>query len=94
MTARTDHKLGLTPMLKRTAFHYLLKGIGEYPSNLPSYDKVVVRSLYDWQTPQDEELPSQGGVVVEFWRGGKRIRWVDFGCRVVGGGGEPVLREV
>lgn len=94
MTARTDHKLGLTPMLKRAAFHYLLKGIGEHASNLPSYDKVVVRSLYDWQTPQDDALPSQGGVVVEFWRDGKRVRWVDFGCRVVGGGGEAVLREV
>lgn len=81
-------------MMKRTAFHYLLKGAGEHASILPSYDKVVVRSLYDWQTPQDDNLPSQGGIVVEFWRAGKRVRWVDFGCRVVGGGGEMVLREV
>lgn len=91
---RTDHKLGLTPVLKRVAFHYLLKGKGSYPSELPAYDQVVVRSLYDWITPTNDELPSQGGVVVEFMRGGKRIRWVEFGCRVVGGGGEPVLREV
>lgn len=81
-------------MLKRTAFNYLLKGIGEHPSTHPAYDKVVVRSLYDWQTPHDDVLPSQGGVVVEFWRDGKRVRWVDFGCRVVGGGGDPVVREV
>lgn len=81
-------------MLKRTAFHYLLKGEGEYASIVPAYDKVVVRSLYDWQTPSDDALPSQGGIVVEFWSNGKRERWVDFGCRVVGGGGAPVLREV
>lgn len=94
MSGKTDHKLGLTPMLKRTAFHYLLKGVGEYVPQHPAYDKIVVRSLYDWQTPSDENLPSQGGAVVEFWAGGKRVRWVDFGCRVVGGGGESVLREV
>lgn len=81
-------------MLKRMAFHYLLKGKGTYPSESPSYDQVVVRSLYDWVTPQDDNLPSQGGVVVEFMREGKRVRWVEFGCRVVGGGGAPIVREV
>jgi hypothetical protein len=32
--------------------------------------------------------------VVEFRRAGKRIRWVEFACRDVGGGGEPIIREV
>lgn len=81
-------------MLKRRAFHYLQKGIGTYPSDHPAYDTVVVRSLYDWTTPSDEAMPSQGGLVVEFHRGGKRVRWVEFGCRVVGGGGDPIVREV
>ncbi len=94
MTQRTDHKLGLTPMLKRTAFHYLQKGLGEHPSIDPSYDKVVVKPLYDWQTPLDEDIPSQGGVVVEFWKDGRRLRWIDFVCRVAGGGGAPIMREV
>jgi hypothetical protein len=94
MTSRVDHKLGLTPMLKRHAFHYLQKGLGRYDSDHPAYDSVVVRSLYDWVTPMDEALPSQGGVVVEFHRAGKRVRWVEFGCRVIGGGGEPIVREV
>ena len=94
MTSRVDHKLGLTPMLKRLAFHYLLRGAGRYPSEHPAYDAVVVKSLYDWQTPMGDTLPSQGGAVVEFHRDGKRVRWVEFGCRVIGGGGEPVLREV
>jgi hypothetical protein len=92
--SRVDHKLGLTPMLKRRAFNYLLKGMGEHESDHPAYDKVVVKSLYDWQTPGDENLPSQGGAVVEFHKGGKRVRWVEFGCRVIGGGGDPIVREV
>jgi hypothetical protein len=94
MTARVDQRLGLTPMLKRLAFHYLQRGLGTFESEHPAYDAVVVRALYDWSTPSNEALPSQGGVVVEFHSGGKRVRWVEFGCRVVGGGGEPVLREV
>ena len=94
MSDRTDHKLGLTPMIKRAAFYYLLLGRGEHVSNLPGYDKVVVKPLYDWKNAPDETQPSQGGAVVEFWRDGKRVRWVDFGCRVVGGGGPPLLHEV
>lgn len=92
--SRVDHKLGLTPMLKRLAFHYLQKGVGTHVIEHHVYDKVVVKSLYDWSTPVDESMPSQGGLVVEFWRDGKRMRWVDFGCRVVGGGGPPILNEV
>jgi hypothetical protein len=91
---RVDHKLGLTPMLKRHAFHYLLKGVGRYVSDHPAYDTIVVQSLYDWQTPSNDELPSQGGAVVEFHKDGRRVRWVEFGCRVIGGGGAPILREV
>lgn len=94
MTERSDHAIGLTPMLKRQAFHFLLKGTGTHASIDPAYDKVVVRSLYDWRTPADGSVPSQGGVIVEFWRAGTRVRWIDFGCRVVGGGGYPILREV
>jgi hypothetical protein len=92
--ARTDHKLGLTPVLKRIAFRYLQRGLGTYPSDLPAYDHVTVRPLYDWKTPSDPEIPAQGGLVVEFWRKGRRARWVEFGCRVVGGGGEPIVRDV
>lgn len=92
--SRVDHKLGLTPVLKRLAFHYLQRGLGEHAIKHPQYDKVVVRSLYDWSTPTDESVPSQGGVVVEFCREGRRVRWVEFGCRVIGGGGEPIVREV
>lgn len=91
---RIEHKLGLTPVFKRLAFNYLQRGIGEHPIVHPQYDKVMVRSLYDWKSPVDESVPSQGGVVVEFFRAGMRVRWVEFGCRVIGGGGEPIIHEV
>ncbi len=92
--SKVEHKLGLTPVFKRLAFSYLLRGLGEHSIAHPQYDKVVVRSLYDWKTPVDESIPSQGGAIVEFFCASKRVRWVEFGCRVVGGGGEPVVREV
>lgn len=92
--SKIEHLLGLTHVFKRLAFSFLQRGLGEYPIEHPQYDKVVVRSLYDWQSPVDENVPSQGGVVVEFFYAHKRVRWVEFGCRVVGGGGEPIIREV
>lgn len=94
MSTRADHAIGLTPLLKRQAFHFLLKGAGEHASIDPVYDKVMVKILYDWQASVDADVPSQGGVTVEFWQGGQRVRWVDFGCRVIGGGGPPTLRPI
>jgi hypothetical protein len=91
---RVDHRLGLTPMLKRWAFHYMQRGVGTHASEHPAYDSVVVKPLYDWKSPADESIPGQGGMVVEFHKDGKRVRWVEFGCRVIGGGGEPIVREV
>lgn len=90
--SRLEHKIGITAVLKRLAFSFLQRGLGEHRIEHPQYDKVVVRSLYDWRTPTDESIPSQGGVVVEFYREGARVRWVEFGCRVIGGGGESILR--
>lgn len=92
--SRIEHKLGLTPVFKRLAFSFLQRGLGEYPIEHPQYDKVVVRPLYDWTSPVDENIPSQGGVLVEFFRAGRRVRWIEFGCRVIGGGGETIVREV
>ena len=95
MTTRTEHKLGLTNVFKRVAFHMLLKGLGTHKSPLPSYDKVVVRELYDFVSPSgDDSVPSQGGIVVEFYANGRREKWIDFGIRTTGGGGAPILTEV
>lgn len=91
MTAKVEHKLGLTPVLKRLAWYYLRKGLGSHAIEHPLYDEVIVRDLYDWHTPDDEALPPQGGLVVEFMALGERVRWVEFGCRFVGGGGAAIV---
>lgn len=91
--SKSEHKLGLTPVLKRLAWYYLRQGVGSHAIEHPIYDEVVVRELYDWHTPDDGQHPPQGGLTVEFMRLGERVRWVEFGCHFVGGGGEPVLRQ-
>ena len=91
--SRGEHRLGLTPVLKRLAWYYVKRGAGSHAIEHPVYDEVIVRELYDWNTPNDEKLPPQGGIVVEFMRLGERMRWVEFGCRCIGGGGAPIMRE-
>jgi hypothetical protein len=90
---KTEHMLGLTGPMKRLAYDFLKKGLGRHACNSFGFDEVVVRELYEWTSPGGD-LPAQGGLVVEFRSGGKRVRWVEFACRDVGGGGEPILREV
>lgn len=94
--SRLEHGIGITPVLLRHAFHCLQKGIGSHPVDPPFdafYDEVVVSELYPWSSPTGD-LPSQGGFSVEFRRQGERVRWVEFACRYVGGGGPPILKEV
>ncbi len=95
--SKTEHFIGLSPVLKRSAYYYLQKGIGSHPVEEPLdqlYDEVRVCILYEWHTPDDKKLPPQGGFVVEFWSEGVRVRWVEFACRFIGGGGPPIMREV
>lgn len=92
--SRVEHRLGLTATLKRLAFHYLLKGVGSHAIEHVVFDEVVVRQLYDWHAPDTKELPPQGGVIVEFMRLGERVRWVEFGCHYIGGGGNDIMREL
>jgi len=91
--SRVEHKLGITEVLKRLAFYYLKKGEGSHSIEHHVYDEVVVRELYDWHSP-DKKMPPKGGMVVEFRRLGERVRWVEFGCHYIGGGGESIIREV
>ena len=91
----SDALLGLTPLLKRWAFSYLLKGVGSHAVEPPFnalYDEIVVRELYPWTVVPGVE--PQGGIAVEFWMLGEKRRWVEFGAKAIGGGGDPVLREV
>jgi len=95
--SRVEHKLGLTPVFKRLAWYYLQKGIGSHAVEEPYdefYDEVVVRGLYDWHTPDDRRYPAQGGLVVEFMCEGERVRWAEFGCHYVGGGGLEILKKI
>lgn len=95
---KTEHMLGLTPYFKRLAYHYLCLGFGEYdPVGYSQYDHVVVKPLYDFQqapTGSFNEGRMQGGIVVEFFKENKRVRWVDFSVTPSGGGGDPILREL
>lgn len=89
-----DHLIGITPILIRRAAYYLKLGEGEYQPNHPHYDKVVVSTSYELaQNPDRPEEWSQGALVA-FYKDGRRIRWIEFGCRVVGAGGDPILRKV
>jgi len=90
---KVEHKLGLTPTLKRLAFYFLKRGIGTHACDHPPYDMVIVRELYGWTSPSADQQ-AQGGISVEFHQGGKRVRWVEFACRDVGGGGDAIVREV
>jgi hypothetical protein len=92
--SRSEHLIGLTPVIKRVAHYYLQLGHGEYHPDHPHYDRVVVRPLYDFQ--ENPEAPGEfaGGTIIEFFQRARRVRWVEFRCQVVGGGGSPIVRRV
>ncbi len=90
----SDHAIGVTPILMKRAAYYLSLGLGEYLPNHPHYDRVVVEKLYDIMQNPDSPLEWSTGIVVSFYKEGRKIRWVDFGCRVTGAGGDTILRKV
>lgn len=94
---KADIRLGLTPAFKRIAYHYLLRGVGTHvpvETPHPHYSKVVVRELYEFRENPHDETAHAGGVVVEFFREDRKVRWVEFRCSPVGGGGTPLIRAV
>jgi len=90
---KTETKLGLTNILKRLAYSYLLQGIGVHEIDHDVYDAVEVSQLYPWMpNPTRGEGEECGaGIKVSFYRQGQRIRWVEFSIRDVGGGGNPSI---
>jgi hypothetical protein len=95
--SKTERLIGLTPMIKRIAYHYLRLGEGIYTpagGNHPHYDKIVVRELYEFRENPKVEGERAGGMIVEFFKDGHRIRWVDFRCQVTGGGGEVIIKRI
>ena len=97
---KTETRLGLTPTFKRLAYFYLTKGVGAYPLQHPVYDRVEVSALYDWKRnpamidSDSDNAEHGGGLVVTFYRGTDKIRWVEFGIRCVGGGGDLAIFTV
>lgn len=92
--SRTEQRIGLTAVLLRIAHHYLRLGEGVYtPKDHPHYDKVVVAPLYPFD--ENPRVPGEyaGGSVVTFYQNERRVKFVEFRCQCVGGGGEPLLRE-
>lgn len=92
--SRAEQRIGLTPLTKRLAHYYLRLGEGDYYPVHPHYDRVTVRELYEFQENPQIEGEHAGGTLVEFFKDGHRVRWVEFRCQVVGGGGESVLKRV
>jgi len=95
MKVTAARRLGLTPAFLRIAHYYLCLGYGTYrPLNHPHYDRVVVRPLYEFM--ENPAIPGEyaGGTIVEFFFGVRRVKFVEFRCQVVGGGGESVAQPV
>jgi len=87
-----DRLMGITPILLRRAAYYLGLGEGTYFPDHPHFDKVVVSKLYDFmQNPQDP-MEWSVGFVVSFYQKEHKARWVEFGCRTIGAGGDSVLK--
>ncbi|MGD9209733.1 MAG: hypothetical protein PVI90_03105 [Desulfobacteraceae bacterium] len=71
-------------------------GEGVYTPNddHPHYNKIIVRELYEFQENPLTLGERSGGLIVEFFRDNRRIRWLEFRCQVVGGGGEPLIKRI
>jgi hypothetical protein len=83
--------LGLTNVFKRLAFSFLCKGLGKHSITHDVYDMVEVSELYPWMPNPEQNDEYGAGVRVAFYRKGERLRWVEFGIRHVGGGGDPAV---
>lgn len=92
--SKEDHRIGITPIVLRRAAYYLRLGEGEYFPVHPHYDKVVVDKIYNLVPNRLNENDWAMGMRVSFCSGGRRVRWVEFSCHVVGAGGDAILREV
>lgn len=94
---KAQHLVGMTPNLMRIAYYYLRLGEGEYApdgGHHPHYNKVIVRQLYEFKESDRVEGTYAGGMIVEFFKDNRRVRWLEFNCGVVGFGGDAIVREV
>jgi hypothetical protein len=89
-----ETRLGLTNILKRLAYSYLVRGIGRHQIKHDVYDEVDVSELYPWVPNPAHAVEHGAGIRVTFLRKGKKVRWVEFSVRDVGGGGDPTIFSI
>jgi len=90
---KEDHRVGITPIVMRRAAYYLTLGVGEYTPDHPHFDRVTVEELYALKQNPENVMEWALGLKVSFHKNGRCIRWVDFGCRTTGAGGDSILKE-
>ena len=88
---KEDHRVGITPIVMRRAAYYLTLGLGDYFPDHPHFDNVRVEKLYDIKQHPENEMEWALGVKVSFYKNGRCIRWIDFGCRTTGAGGDSIV---
>lgn len=89
-----ETRLGLTNVLKRLAYSFLCEGFGRRKIDHNLYDEVEVSELYPWKANPECTDEHGAGIKVTFFRDGKRIRWVEFGVRFAGGGGDESIFRI
>lgn len=83
---------GVTPYVLRLAAYYAAMGIGSYyPKGYSHFDVVTVRQLMPWH-PGEHFTDSMMVLIVEFFRGDHRERYVEFSLMPAGFGGEPIMK--
>ena len=89
-------RIGLNPVTLRLAYTYLKRGVGVYQIRHLMYDECRVSEVEDWAELAEPILGVKYGarLRVAFYRGGKRIRYVDFSTLFTGGGGADLFTEV
>lgn len=92
--SNVETRLGLTNILKRLAYSYLVKGFGRHSIQHGIYDEVEVSELYPWKQNPVQTGEHGAGISVAFLRQGKKVRWVEFSVRDIGGGGDPAVFSV
>jgi len=93
-TPTNDHRIGITPIVIRRAAYYAQLGVGEYCPDHPHFDTVLVTKLYDVTQNPTDTLEWAFGLRVSFLKNGSVTRWVEFSGRLVGAGGDDILRKV
>jgi hypothetical protein len=93
-TINLDHRAGITPIVIRRASYYAQLGVGEYYPTHPHFNCVRVTKLYD--ATQNPQFPAEWayGLRVDFLVDTRITRWVEFSARLVGAGGDDILRKV